>query len=105
METTFHNVTITIDAANPTEAYRKLCELFETIKGAEYATDTFTTDNAPDRHRNTSTLWPNQHAGCRCAECNELIKEDADGESTFCGSMHAACRKNHNAHCEPCAHG
>lgn len=50
METTFNNVTITIEAENPKEAYTKLCEMFESLvsKGElEYTTDFFTTDNTP----------------------------------------------------------
>jgi hypothetical protein len=40
METTFHNVLITISANSPQEAYNKLCKLLRDVK-VEYTTDTY----------------------------------------------------------------
>lgn len=45
----------------------------------------------------------NLHEGMECAECGATIDDEDDGESTYCGSMHTACRDDHNEHCEPCA--
>lgn len=62
METTFHNVTITIEAEDSKAAYTKLCEMFHPLvsKGElEYTTDFFTTDNTPDSSGDTSELFPN----------------------------------------------
>ena len=61
METTFHNVEITIKAPTPADAYTKLCEVLEVgVKEnlLEYATDTFTTDTEPDDKRGTEEIWP-----------------------------------------------
>ena len=43
METTFHNVLITVSAATPKEAYNKLCLLLRD-KDVEYTTDTYSTN-------------------------------------------------------------
>ncbi len=37
----------------------------------------------------------NRHEGITCAACNELITEEADGESTPHGSMHKGCAEEH----------
>lgn len=58
METTFHNVLITIEAENPEEAYTKLCNMFGTLgETLEYTTDTFSSDGGITRE--TSELFPN----------------------------------------------
>ncbi|MFN3076877.1 MAG: hypothetical protein ABT940_08375 [Alphaproteobacteria bacterium] len=62
METTFHNVTITIVAENPKAAYTKLCDMFGTLVQngeLEYTTDTFTTSKDQDTHRDSSEAFPN----------------------------------------------
>lgn len=43
-----------------------------------------------------------KHVGVECAECGAPITPLDHAESTFCGSMHAACRDTHNAHCDAC---
>ncbi len=53
-ETSFQNVTITIQAATPREAYEKLCTALASID-AEWTTDTFSIDGGEDRC--TSELW------------------------------------------------
>lgn len=62
METTFHNVTITIEAKDAKEAYAKLCEMFYFLnrKGElEYTTDTYTTDTGHhEDERSIQELWP-----------------------------------------------
>ena len=61
METTFHNVLITISAETPEKAYEKLCLLLHT-PGVEYTTDTFTTYNKGVRSEDESTekLFPKE---------------------------------------------
>lgn len=46
-----------------------------------------------------------RHESVECAECNQLIEHEEDGESTYCGSMHHHCRRAHNAHCGACKEG
>ena len=58
-ETNFQNVTITIQAATPREAYEKLCTALASID-AEWTTDTFFVDGSGDRC--TSELWPDADA-------------------------------------------
>ena len=58
-ETSFQNVTITIQAATPGEAYEKLCTVLASID-AEWTTDTFSIDDCVDRY--TSELWPDADA-------------------------------------------
>jgi hypothetical protein len=55
-ETSFENVIITIQAANPREAYDKLCTALATIADAEFTTDTYCI-NGGESHC-TSELWP-----------------------------------------------
>lgn len=58
-ETTFHNVTITIEAETPRAAYDKLCALLHDDNyTVEYTTDVFTTDADPHHERSTTELWP-----------------------------------------------
>ena len=56
MDTTFHNVLITISASTSHEAYEKLCAALASID-AEYVTDTFSTD-ANDEEESTSKIFP-----------------------------------------------
>lgn len=56
MVVTFHNVTILVEAANPKEAYDKLCELIAHRDGTEWSTDTFTVGDNAD-YRDTRELW------------------------------------------------
>lgn len=70
METTFHNVTITIEAENPKAAYAKLCEVFAPLTAKEeleYTTDTYTTNTVEetllDNDRETAELFPDQEEG------------------------------------------
>jgi hypothetical protein len=58
-ETSFQNVTITIQAATPREAYEKLCMALASID-AEWTTDTFSVDGGENRC--TSELWPDAGA-------------------------------------------
>ncbi len=55
--TTFHNVTISINADNSKKAYAKLCDVLQTID-AEWTTDTYTdTDTASEEARETTELF------------------------------------------------
>ena len=58
-ETSFQNVTITIQAPTSREAYEKLCTALASID-AEWTTDTFSVDGGEDRC--TSELWPDADA-------------------------------------------
>jgi transposase-like protein len=58
-ETSFQNVTITIQTATPREAYEKLCTVLASID-AEWTTDRFSVDGGEDRC--TSELWPDADA-------------------------------------------
>jgi hypothetical protein len=55
-ETSFENVTITIQAATPREAYDKLCAALGTINDVDWTTDTYCI-NGGERSC-TSELWP-----------------------------------------------
>ena len=57
METTFHNVTITIEATTPKEAYTKLCNLLGSRDGVEWMTDFYTVANG-DTQASTLELFP-----------------------------------------------
>jgi hypothetical protein len=46
-----------------------------------------------------------RHESIECAECDQLIEHEEEGESTYCGSMHIRCRATHNAHCGACQEG
>jgi hypothetical protein len=59
METTFHNVLITISAKTPEEAYYKLCKLLHT-PGVEYTTDTFTIYQSGKNKESTEKLFPKE---------------------------------------------
>jgi len=54
METTFHNVLITVSAATPKEAYNKLCLLLRD-KDVEYTTDTYSVPGRPEDHNEKDT--------------------------------------------------
>jgi len=62
MTVTFHNVTITIEAASARQAYDELCELldrYEKSRGGgaiEWETDTYSVDDGEPRE--TNELWP-----------------------------------------------
>ena len=58
-ETSFQNVTITIQALTSREAYDKLCTALASID-AEWTTDTFCVNGGEDRC--TSELWPDADA-------------------------------------------
>ncbi len=47
-------------------------------------------------------VYEKLHEGVQCAECNKVIKDEDEGESTYCGSMHSVCREDHNSHCGCC---
>jgi hypothetical protein len=57
METTFLNVTITVTAGTPKEAYERLCSALGNLE-CDWNTDTFTTDESPDDSRSTEELFP-----------------------------------------------
>jgi hypothetical protein len=57
METTFNNVTITITAIDSKEAYGRLCSALAAL-GAEFTTDTFSTDLSDDCFMSTKLLMP-----------------------------------------------
>lgn len=57
METTFHNVTITVEAENPKDAYNLLCVLLGSRTDIEYTTDTFSTRKGP-MPKPTTKLFP-----------------------------------------------
>lgn len=57
METTFHNVLITISAKTPEDAYYKLCEMLQS-NGVEFTTSTYTTDQpGGDEDSDTANLF------------------------------------------------
>jgi hypothetical protein len=58
--TTFHNVTISIDATTPEDAYMRLCRALNK-PGFEYDTKTYSTGTTRAEHeeeRYTCELWP-----------------------------------------------
>ena len=57
-EFTFHNVTVTVTAETAKDAYTILCDALGTSELTEWETDTYTTDSAPDVHRDTAECWP-----------------------------------------------
>src|ERR1039458_2894941 len=63
-ETSFQNVTITIQVATPREAYEKLCTVLASID-AEWTTDTFSVGGGEDHC--TSELWPDADAVPYCS--------------------------------------
>lgn len=83
METTFHNVLITISAESPKEAYTRLCKLLGSEKGVEYTTDTYTvdTDDGTGDHFETAELMPctherqyvNDRCLFMCSDCGEEL--------------------------------
>ena len=59
METTFLNVTLTIEAKNPKLAYKKLCDgLVKGLPSVEWTTDTYFTSDAAMDTRSTVELFP-----------------------------------------------
>lgn len=60
METTFHNLTVTVEAHTAKAAYTKLCNLMAMGgPSISWTTDTYTTDQRrPSRYRPTSELFP-----------------------------------------------
>lgn len=38
-----------------------------------------------------------RHKGCQCAECDELIENEQDGQSSFIGSIHQWCETEENS--------
>lgn len=61
MEVTFSNVTITLTANTPAEAYTLLCNTLATEPSCEWQTDTFDTNGADgnlDPFRDVSELYP-----------------------------------------------
>ena len=63
MTTSFHRVTITIDAPTAKQAYAALCDLLDQYNilhngGIEWETDTYSIDGGEER--DTSELWPDQ---------------------------------------------
>ena len=75
METTFHNVTITIEADSPREAYSLLCQALGSlgdgfVKCCEWQTDTYSTVSADDvvsEEADSSELFPTND-GEACSE-------------------------------------
>lgn len=57
METTFLNLTVTVEAASPADAYAQLCTALATIE-CNWQTDAYTTDGTPDEQRSTEELFP-----------------------------------------------
>lgn len=61
MRTTFDNVSITIEAPTPKEAYTLLCNTLGAVEGMDWVTDTYDThgaDGNDDTYRDTSVLFP-----------------------------------------------
>lgn len=62
METTFHNVTITIAGCSAKKAYEELCALLAASQYAtEWETDTYSTSRGrcqASEPKPTRTLWP-----------------------------------------------
>lgn len=61
MTTTFYNVTISINAENPRDAYALLMDRME---GIAYETDTYCTNTAPQL-RDTEECWNPNKKGIR----------------------------------------
>lgn len=61
-EYTFHNVTITVAAANGRAAYAQLCSRLHSshpgVDDVEYTTDSFSKDSEPDLIFSTERLFP-----------------------------------------------
>lgn len=58
MKTTFNNVSITIEANSPEEAYKLLCaKLFSYDKSVAYSTDTYTTNEDSDNEHSTDRFF------------------------------------------------
>ena len=70
MEVQFNNVTITVEAETPQEAYAHLCEVFaasmnlvDPPRSLEYTTDTYVFGPVRldgQKERSTSELWPKE---------------------------------------------
>lgn len=70
MDVTFYNVTVTIEADNPKQAYDRLCNLLGGTKGefeTDWTTDTYVTWDptaegvrAEGPERSTDELWPEE---------------------------------------------
>ncbi len=61
-DVTFHNVTITINAADGSSAYTALCDALGTLH-SEWVTDTYTIYDEEGREvekGNTEALWPKE---------------------------------------------
>jgi hypothetical protein len=88
METTFHNVTITIEADSPREAYGLLCKALGSlgdgfVKCCEWQTDTYQTvteDGVESEDADSSELFP--ESAPECDTCPEHIHTfDVDCEA------------------------
>lgn len=58
MWTTFENVTISIQAKTPKQAYNILCELIGNTPGTDWHTDTYYTEDNSHEPRETHELFP-----------------------------------------------
>jgi hypothetical protein len=70
-DTTFHNVTITIEADTPEDAYKALCSIFDEASQKtpyresillEYQTDTYSVGDDEEAW-STEALWPKAEDG------------------------------------------
>ena len=68
IDVTFNNVTITINASSPKEAYRKLCEALSN-GDIEYATDTFATNGDGDGDNDGFRSVAKLLAACDALKC------------------------------------
>ena len=55
----FNNVTVTVNAESPADAYKQLCEILGAPENVGYATDTYT-DCETGEEREVSELFPGQ---------------------------------------------
>jgi hypothetical protein len=76
MEVTFSNVTLTVDAESPVDAYDYLASRLAQDRFIEYTTDTFTTHGADgnnDSFRPTTELFPAFFIDPQWAELSGLV--------------------------------
>ncbi len=79
IDTCFEDVTITIPAKTPREAYHMLCAALGTIDGAEYWTKTYTLDGGGSS--SASDLWPRETDDAATREEDARLNCEADAKS------------------------
>lgn len=95
MNITFNNVTITLTAKNPTEAYTQLCNTLATMKDSDWTTDTYSLEDGEEH--DTSELLPNDEKDDD-ALLEEQIENPAHDGYVPEGASETAY-ENHYMHC------